>query len=272
MLEIQGDIGVYLSGGQVVVKDCNIILEQPKIKDVLLFGENTFFSMLEMLSDIEKFFSQLKEEHSEFQEIASFQMFLELLQQPQAQSLREDLTIFFGLVCPQYKIEFAKNGIKFLVYDEEQKKDVARGMLNQITQESFGTTVKELFSAESAIVANNLDYNIDKNNPKAVALEKKLKEARAKVAKNKRQVGSSNKSILGDMCSVLSIGLSQPITCFLELTPFQLYNMFHRYILKRQYDMYEQGVLLNPWASKDDIDEDSVPKDWTGNIYSFKED
>lgn len=271
MIEVKGDIGTYLAGGQVAVKSCNIIIEPPKVRDVLIFGETSFLTALELFSNTDKFFEPIKEENPEFAELSSFQMLLEFLQHPQSKELRDDLQVFFSLICPQYEVEFDNRGIKFLMFDEQQQKKFTRGMINQMTCEEFGEVIKELFSAETALASDGLDYNVDKNNPQAVALEKKLREGREKAArfKGERSHSKEKTSIIGNMCSILSVAFGQTIDAFLNLTLFQLFNTFHRWTLKRQYDMYEQGVLLNPWVSKDDIKEDDVPKDWTADFYNL---
>lgn len=271
MLEVKGDIGAYFSGGPIVIQGCNVVVEQPKVKDILMFGETSFFTALEILSNIDKFADTIKEDNPEFSEINSFQMLIEILQHPEFDSLRQELYMFFSLVTPQYTIKFDKTGIKFLVHDEEQDKDITRGMVNQMTYSQFSETLRELFSSETAIISNNLDYHVDANNKQAVALEKKLREGREKVArlKGEQRKSSEKASLLANMCSVLAVGLGQKVTDFLELTPFQLYNTFHRWLLKRQYDMYEQGVLLNPWASSDDVKEEDIPKEWTGDFYNL---
>ena len=271
MLEVKGDIGAYFSGGPIVIQGCNVVVEQPKVKDILMFGETSFFTALEILSNIDKFADTIKEDNPEFAEINSFQMLIEILQHPEFDFLRQELFMFFSLITPQYTIKFDKTGIKFLVYDEDQDKDITRGMVNQMTYSQFSETLRELFSSETAIISNNLDYHVDANNKQAVALEKKLREGREKVArlKGEQRKSSEKASLLANMCSVLAVGLGQKVTDFLELTPFQLYNTFHRWLLKRQYDMYEQGVLLNPWASSDDIKEEDIPKEWTGDFYNL---
>ena len=272
MLEIKGDIGAYFSGGQVVVKSCNIIIQPPKVKDVLIFGETTFFTLVEMLSDPDKLFNQVVEEHPEFAETAPFQMLIEFLQHPESHELQSDLLNFLYFICPDYdKVQIDKTGIKFLQFDEDQNKDVIKGMVNQFSCEGFGTTLKELFSIENAVSNDKFDYNIDKNNAKAVALVKQFEEGRKKVErlkrKNRGEEEDSNRSILTNIASILSVALNQTPDNILNLTLFQMFNIFHRWLLKRQYDIYEQGVLLNPWASKDDIDEDNVPKEWTQDFY-----
>ena len=271
MLEIKGDIGAYFSGGPVIVKSCNIIIQPPKVKDVLIFGESTFFTLVEMLSDPEKLFNQVIEEHPEFAGTAPFQMLIEFLQHPESHELQSDLLNFLYFICPDYdKVQIDKAGIKFLQFDEDQNKDVIKGMVNQFSCEGFGTTLKELFSIENAVSNDKFDYNIDKNNAKAVALVKQFEEGRKKVERLKRKnrdEEDSNRSILANIASILSVALNQTPDNILNLTLFQMFNIFHRWLLKRQYDIYEQGVLLNPWASKDDIDEDSVPKEWTQDFY-----
>ena len=264
MLEIQGDIGAYFSGGPIVIKQCNIVVEQPKVKDVMIFGENTFFTILEMLSDIDKFFEKIKDENPDFANINSYQLLMEFLQHPESMELRSDILSFLSLICPMYdNIKIEKNTIRFLMYDEDQKKDMVRGMINPMNQEEFGRTLQELFSAKNAVVDDRFDYNINKNNPKAVALEKKLRQAREKVERLKHKQRENKGSP-----SVLSVGLGQNLEDFLNLTLFQLFNLFHRWVLKRQSDIYEQGVTLNPWVSKEDIDEDNAPRDWTEDFYN----
>ena len=66
---IQGDknhLGLVLSGQPVLIQSANIFVTQPKIKDIVLFGEEDFLIAVQMLIKMEQFTKMIKEGNADF--------------------------------------------------------------------------------------------------------------------------------------------------------------------------------------------------------------
>ena len=74
------------------------------------------------------------------------------------------------------------------------------------------------------------------------------------------QKGETNISIFSRYLSILSIGLSNPITQFLDFTMYQLYDTMERYRLYIAWDMDARCRLAGGKP-------DSQPDDWMKNIH-----
>ena len=75
--EYKGDIGLYLSGQQVVVPSVGIFITQPKIKDIVLkSNENEFMSAAHLLSHIDQFANSIKEGKTVLESVPDFQIII----------------------------------------------------------------------------------------------------------------------------------------------------------------------------------------------------
>lgn len=262
-MEYKGDIGLYLSGEDVRVKACGIVLKQPRIRDIVQFGESDFFAAVQMVSDPKEIVESLKAGKSELLNIPDFQVFIGVLAADENSSVRIMFNNFVSLCLPDYKVEITKRSINFKI--EEDGPVV--GQLNPFNHKEFGQILKELF-LPSGGDSKEPEYNYDKNNKRAAELAKRIKENREKLRKAEQsQMGAGdNSSIFALYTSVLSIGMNKSINDLYDYTPFQLYDAFTRFIQKMQYDAY-QATMMIPFVDTSKIDK---VDDWLRNIYVEK--
>lgn len=251
---IQGDIGLYLSGAQVRIKTCGIIINQPKVKDIVLFGETDFLSAVKILSDVPAYAKTIKEGKTVLENTPDFQVLLETMR-VQDSELTRVLSGFFELCCPMFDIEVAKKSLNFRIKDDETK--AVRGQINQINYKEFSKTLEELFLPA---VPKEREYNTKSAYGKRLA--EKMKRNREKLAKATGEA-DSNLSMFGLYTSILSVGLGMDINILYNYTPFQLYDAFKRFTVKIQYDTYRELITI-PFADTSSI----TPADnWIDNIY-----
>lgn len=262
-MEYKGDIGLYLSGEDVRIKACGIVLKQPRIRDIVQFGESDFFAAVQMVSDPKEIVESLKAGKSELLNIPDFQVFIGVLAADENSSVRIMFNNFVSLCLPDYKVEITKRSINFKI--EEDGPVV--GQLNPFNHKEFGQILKELF-LPSGGDSKEPEYNYDKNNKRAAELAKRIKENREKLRKAEQsQMGAGdNSSIFALYTSVLSIGMNKSINDLYDYTPFQLYDAFTRFIQKMQYDAY-QATMMIPFVDTSKIDK---VDDWLRNIYVEK--
>lgn len=251
-MAIQGElVGKYLTGCDIPIQECNIIVTQPKVRDILQFGENIFFMAINLFAQIDNMFEEVAQEESNLKLLNSFQFFL-LLYKEEA-SIRQQIEVFSELVFPTYEVQVTDTSIDFL--QQEQEKKVVKGRVNPFNFDNFKQVIKDLFLPYSA---SSESYN--PKSEKARQIAEKLKKGKEKVSSQK---GESDNSLLGSYISILSVGLKMNIYTLLNYKPFQLYDIFSRYSKKLKADEYF-AISTVPFVDTSNIE---APDDWTTNLY-----
>lgn len=254
---IKGDkrrVGLYLSGKPVLIKELNIIITPPTIKDIVMFGEDDFFFATHLIVHTDDFIEQVKRGNSELEIYSNFQLLMTII--------REDRTVeaviknYFDFIFPNYILQFQDNEILFQIEQDEKKMIVSR-----ITPFSFDI-IKDII--ENLFIAQSLEEEVEYNpaNDLAKAIADKIKAGRAKKAKIKSEK-TKDQSIFAQMISSLAIGLQMDIKIFFDYTPFQLYDTHRRFFLKQSYDLY-QKIATTPFMDNSKME---TPDDWTKYIY-----
>lgn len=223
-------LGLILSGQPLIIEDVNIFVTQPKIKDIVLFGEDEFLTTTQMLTNIEQFSNMVKQGNSELNMISDFQLLLIMIE--------EDFTIkkmvkdLFSLIFPGYKVKITENSIDFFIKDEDSSKIIGR--ITPFNFENFQITLNDAFIPQ---VDNEREPDYNPVNDAAQKIADKIKRGRQKVHAQKAAKEGSY-SMFADYCSTLSIGMGMDINIFFSYTPFQLYDAYRRFFSKEQSDFY----------------------------------
>lgn len=243
----QGDVGLYLSGSPVPVNMCAIYVTQPTIKQILQFGEVDFLMGVHLLTNIEDFLGDIRNQGNlELDAMSDFQILMMLVEQDP--SVKKTLSILFELIFPDYEISYTKNSMNFSLRDDEQKK-----MIGQVTPFTFNMlqiVIKELFSLGGK--TNGDDYN--PANEAAQEIAKKLKRGKQKINELAGKNNKGDMSLFGTYASILSIGMMIDINVLFNYTPFQIQDSFNRYLLKVKYDLY-QKVSTTPMMDTSKMEE-----------------
>ena len=255
-MSIHGDkrkIGLILSGQPILVPEINIYITQPKIKDIVLFGEDDFFTAIQMLVDMEKFASMVKKGNSELNIISDFQLLLIMIE--------EDITVkkmiqdLFMLIFPDYNVKFTENSIDFLLTENDQ----IVGRIHPFNFEFFQNMLNDIFIPQGD---NEDEPEYNPANDAAAKIAEKIKQGREKVHAQKAAVEGVH-SIFADYCSTLSIGMHMDVNIFFNYTSFQLYDAYRRFFSKEQSDFYMR-VSSMPMM---DVSKMEVPSPWQRNLY-----
>lgn len=253
-MKYEGDIGLYLSGCSVPVRECNVLLHQPKVRDVALFGEDKFFAACNVLADIPKFVEGIKKGNIELAERNDFQVFTEVLSIKET-GLQSLVSPVFELCCPDFDVHVKPKSIDF------EKDGNTVGRLTQINYQPFSRTVRELYLPKGE--DEEPEYNYDKNNKAAAALMEKIKRNRERL-KQAKSSESSVGSVLAFYASCLSLGVGIDVNVFYDYTLFQLYDAFSRYMAKEESDQFRQ-IQLMPFSDTSDME---APETWMRNLYA----
>lgn len=253
----RNEIALYLSGQPVLVKECSLLLTQPTIKQIVLFGEDEFLQGVQIIANYKAYAKMVRNAQDESVDLSSysdFQIFMIILHQEAA--IQKSVKIFFQLVCPDYDVTFSEYMIGFSVKDDESHATIAA--INPFTFDRFAEVVKNLYSMKNE---KEIEYN--PGNDKAKAIRDRIIEGRRRVAAQKQLTDGKNTSLYGSYASILSIGLSIDINTIYNYTPFQLYDSVLRYYAKMSWDFY-QRVSTMPLM---DTSKMEVPEDWGRNFY-----
>lgn len=249
-MALQGDLGLYLSGCPVLIKQSNIAITPPKVREVLAFGEDRFLMASQLFSNTEKFVQQVREGNSELGKYSDFQLLLVILnEETNSKRLAQD---YFELVFPDYHIELTDNSIDYTMDGR------VVGRTTPFNFKELQTITKELFEPYKD---KKEEYN--PVNDKAAEIAAKLKKGKQKIEELKGKGKKEDTSLFASYVSILSIGLGMDMNILLNYTPFQLYDTFTRYFTKVQSDIYQQ-ISMQPFADTSKIE---APEEWYRNLY-----
>lgn len=249
------NLGLVLSGQPLMIENMNIFITQPKIKDIVLFGEDDFLTAVQILTNIEQFTMMIKQGNSELNIISDFQLLLILIEEDfTVKKLIQDL---FTLIFPEYKVKITENSIDFLLESEESSKVIER-----ITPFNFKNLQNILNDAFIPQGDNEREPDYNPINEAAEKIAEKIKKGRQKVHAQKAAAEGPH-SIYADYCSVLSIGMHMDINIFFSYTPFQLYDSYRRFFSKEQSDFYMR-ISSMPLM---DTSKMETPPEWNRTLY-----
>ena len=249
-MRLQGDqIALYLSGQDVPVVDCNIVIHQPTIKQIVMFKETSFISAVQLFGNIDETIVKLREVNPLTEQFTDFQLLMALLNQDD--KIKKNINDFFELIFPQYIIEIENEDICF--YYNEQKV----GIINLYNYKTFCSIVDILFG----LPTSKKKYN--PANKKAQEIAEKFKK-RAEILAKKKGKDDDSPSLYGSYVSILSVGMNIDINVLFNYTPFQLYDTFNRYWKKVNSDFYQRDSTM-PMM---DVSKMEEPDSWTDNLYS----
>lgn len=249
-MRLQGDqIALYLSGQDIPIQECNIIVHQPTIKQIVLFKESSFISAVQLFGNIDENIQKIREMNPLMNEYSDFQLLMAMLNQ--SQDVKNNVDSFFQLVFPRYTIEIRDTDISF--YDGKNRV----GMVNPFNYLAFCEIINNLFG----LFSSEKKYN--PANKKAKELAEKFKK-RAEILAKKRGKDDDSPSLFASYISILAIGMNIDINILFNYTPFQLQDTFTRYWKKVSSDFY-QRVSTMPMMDTSKMEE---PENWTDNLYS----
>lgn len=250
-MRLQGDqVSLYLSGQDVPIAECNIIVHQPTIKQIVMFKETAFISAIQLFTNVDENVEGLRQANPETEQFSDFQILMAIINSDD--KIKKYVSDLFDLIFTIYDdIEIKDSEIRFY------KDGHTVGMINMYNYKVFCETLDCLFGLPD----NKKKYS--PANDKAKELADKFKK-RAEILARKKGKGDDCPSLFGSYVSILSIGLSIDINTLLEYTPFQLYDSFSRYWKKVSSDFY-QKVSTTPLMDTSKMEE---PDSWTDNLYS----
>ena len=234
-----------MTGTDIPIPECQLIIKQPRIKDISFLGETDFFFFFYTLY-INKSMVVV-EDKSVLDQINNFQVFMTVINEKEMQDKRKKVEAVFQLFglgkpsyTPQSLILTDNNNETHLI--DANNFDYLQEAIKLVTCAQNGPMDQQAFNP---------------SDDAARKIAEKLMRGRQRVAAQK---GSSTSSAFSRYLSVLTVGLHIPLQQLAECTMFQLYDLMERYVLHINWDLDIRTRLAGGKP-------DSHPDDWMKNIH-----
>ena len=211
-----------MCGTDIPVPECQIIIHQPSIKEIALIGESDFFSGIQCLC-LNK--SMFVKDESDLANTSNFQIFMTIMSEKEAADKKFAVQQVCTLLFPKYKVSFTPRSIMIVggeapIMIDENNFEFLQAAITDICCLKTGPMDQQAFNPADA---------------KAREIAEKLMRGRTRVAAQK---GETNISIFSQYLSIITVGLnSMSLQNAMDLTMFQLYDLFERYMLYINWDM-----------------------------------
>ena len=228
------------------VPECQLVIHQPRIKEIAYIGEADFFSGIQCLCLNKTMF--VKDE-SLLESTSNFQIFMTIMSEKEAADKKAAVQQVCTLLFPGYNVLFTPRTV------------LLRGKDNvsiQIDESNFHY-LQEAITNICCLKTGPMDQQaFNPADAKAREIAEKLMRGRQRVAAQK---GESNISIFSQYLSILTVGVnSMSMQDTMDLTMFQLYDLVERYMLYINWDM---DVRCRLAGGKPDSQADN----WMKNIH-----
>ena len=234
-----------MCGTDYPVPECQLIVHQPRIKEIALIGESDFFSGIQCLC-LNK--SMFVKDESHLENINNFQIFMTIMSEKETVDKKIAVQQVCTLLFPKYKVMFTPRSMLITgegqtIQIDENNFEFLQAALSEITCMKTGPMDQQTFNPA---------------NDKAREIAEKLMRGRARVAAEK---GQSNVSIFTQYLSILTVGInSMSLADLMNLTMYQLYDLIERYMLYVNWDMDVRCRLAGGKP-------DSQPDNWMKTIH-----
>lgn len=239
---------LYLSGNDIPFREAGLNIHQPRIKDIALLGENSFYAGVEFL----KFDKDILaiEDKTHLENKSNFEVLIAIMNEKNLtiQTQKLQVTMVLALLFPEHSIEIKNDCISL-------KKQGEQYQINDSNFEVFKKILKHMFCLDGK--DNDDDYNPSGRMAQQIA--EKLKKRHQRISQEK----DSNKkiSILERYVSVLAVGEQKDINDLLNYTVYQLFDELKRYQLKVAWDLTLKARMAGAKDMKD-------AEDWMKDLHS----
>lgn len=234
-----------MCGTDIPVPQCQLVVHQPKIKEIALIGEQDFFIGAQTLCLNKSMFVEGKEDLAN---TSNFQIFMMIMSEKEARDKKIAVQQVFQLIFPNNKILITPRSLVFSGNEEnitidESNFDYLQDILRMVFCSKNGPMDQQAFNPA---------------NDKAKEIAQKLMRGRERIAAER---GDSNTSVFSQYLSILTVGLNSMSTQdLMDLTMFQLYDLIERYSLYINWDIDIRSRLAGGKPDKS-------PDNWMKNLH-----
>lgn len=213
-----------MTGVDIPIPECQLILHQPTIKEISFLGEQDFFTGVQCLC-VRK--EAIIQDESLLSRATNFQIFMTIMQEKQIADKKQAVLSVLNLLFPSYQIFLTPRSISF-------NRAEGNFIIDEGNFDMLQKVVSEIFCLSSSDQAA-----FNPANKKAKEIADKLAKARQKVAQLKAaENGGNSGSAFAQQISILTVGLgSMSLQDCMDLTVYQLQDLVERYQLFIGWDI-----------------------------------
>ena len=234
-----------MCGTDLPVPECQLVIHQPKIKEIALLGEQDFFIGAQCLTLNKSMF--ITEGKDVLSDINNFQIFMMVMNEKEAKDKKTSTLQVLQLLLPSYKVMFTPRSIVLM----QDGKNIT---IDENNFDFFQEILKMVFCTRNGPMDQQ---SFNPQGDKAREIAEKLMRGRARIAAEK---GETNSSVFSQYLSILTIGTSMQLQNLMDLTMFQLYDLVERYNLYITWDIDLRSRLAGGKP-------DRHPDNWMKNIH-----
>lgn len=244
---------LLMSGNDIPYISAELIIHQPRLKEIGLMTEPMFFKSLDILTiSKEKLQTQ---GNFDLDTQTNFDIFMTIMSEgqedPEMVEVTQSVFLLLALLFNTYDVQFTEQGIMFLKENETPK------FINSINFDDFQIILQEMFCLND-IKKNQHEYN--PSGQKAKEIADKLKKRHQLLNKNKDE----NFSFYDKMSTILAVGLHKTLEeIYNSFTIYQVQKVFERLQKKDSWDMYIAAKIQGA-SGMDDIDH------WLSDLFGKK--
>ena len=236
-----------MCGTDLPVPECQIVVHQPKIKEIALLGEQDFFIGAQCLTLNKSMF--VTEDKDVLDNINNFQIFMTVMNEKEARDKKKATMDVLRLLIPTHNplitpVSLVLSSTNGNITIDGDNFETLQDVLRLVFCTKNGPMDQQAFNPA---------------NDTARKIAEKLMRGRQRVVAQKN--GGANHSVFSQYLSILTIGLnSMDLESLTNLTMFQLYDLIERYGLYVNWDIDLRSRLAGGKPDKQ-------PDDWMKNIH-----
>ena len=235
-----------ITGVDIPIPECQIVMHQPSIKEIAMIGETTFFTGVQTLTLNSSMFIQDKDVLGD---INNFQIFMTVMQEKETVDKKEAVKQLLLITFPKYNVMISPRSLIFKVVDGTETFTIDENNFNSLQE-----VMRLVFCSKEGPMDQQA---FNPANAKAKEIAEKLMRGRQRVAELN---GSANSSIFSQYLSSLSIGIHISILELENYTMFQLFDSLERYSLYTNWDIDIRSRLAGAKP-------EGKPENWMKNIH-----
>lgn len=243
-----------MSGIDIPIPECKLILHQPTIKEISFLGETAFFTGIQTLTLHKSMFIKT-EDKDVLDNVTNFQIFMTVMNDNETQQKKDNVKMVLNLLFPNYSMILTPQSLIFQPQKNEGEEQNESIIIDATNFETLQSILRDVFCLKTGPMDQTA---FNPANAQAKEIADKLMRGRQRVAKQK---GTANTSIFSLYISILTVGLhSMSLHDLLNCTVFQLYDLMERYSLYLSWDIDVRTRLAGGKP-------DSQPENWMKNIH-----
>ena len=234
------------SGADILIKEFNLIMNQPLLIELAILGEDNYRDALATLNfDRASFIGKLDMAEEEIMSVSDFEWIITILRIHDAK--RINIQIFLEMCFKNYNIKLDLEQGKIIFTNKNNDNNVIK--VTSLNYQILKDYINKIFYMEQK---DESSFNTD--SPLGERIAKKIAEGRKKV-----NAKSGQKHVLTNAISSLAVELKLPLTTvYKEFTLYQFYTQLKR---QRKYDASENALRFILAGARD-----VEREDWSGDL------